>query len=222
MAEKWQPGNLAGNLYEMGMQAALDIRRGETPRAIELGRKIIESAAKGGWLRYQVEGHILLSLAYQKAGRPGEAYLEARQALELAEPEGYVRLFVDKGAPIQPVLEGVRREIEKQAHRPGTLLAYIDRLLAALSPGASKQPAPLQTQITGGLPEPEVELPTPLSKREQQVLRLLAGGLSNDDIAANLFLSTNTVKTHLKRIFEKLDVNSRLEAVNKARSAKII
>jgi LuxR family maltose regulon positive regulatory protein len=72
------------------------------------------------------------------------------------------------------------------------------------------------------LAEPAVDLPTPLSQRERQILRLLAGGLSNDDIAANLFLSTNTVKTHLKRIFEKMGVSNRLEAVNMARRAKII
>ena len=131
-----------------------------------------------------------------------------------------MRLFVDKGTPIQQSLESAQREVEKQEHRPRPLLAYIDRLLAALPPDADKLPVPIYAQSAGN--DPQLDLPTPLSERERQILRLLAGGLSNDDIAANLFLSTNTVKTHLKRIYEKMGVNSRLKAVNKARSANII
>jgi LuxR family maltose regulon positive regulatory protein len=161
-------------------------------------------------------------MAYQKGARAGEACQEIRQALELAEPEGYVRLFVDQGTLLQQLLENVRREVEKQTPQPEPLLAYIDRLLAAFSRGAGKQTAPLSNPGADALAEPGVDLPTPLSERERQILRLLAGGLSNDAIAANLFLSTNTVKTHLKRIFEKMGVNNRLEAVNKARRAKII
>ena len=220
MAEKWQPGNLSSNIYEMDTQAVIDILNGEAARAIELGKKILEIADGHNWLRFQIEGRMLLGLAYQKAGSPDQANRKIRQALELAEPEGYVRLFIEKGAPMQGLLEEVRNELEKQEHRPGPLLVYVDRLLAAFSPAAGKQVAPIDAR--GVENEPDVALPTPLSNRERQILRLLAGGLSNDDIAANLFLSTNTVKTHLKRIFEKMGVNSRLEAVNKARGAKII
>jgi LuxR family maltose regulon positive regulatory protein len=222
MAEKWRPESLAENIYEMRLQAFLEIHNGETAQAIELGQKILEIASKNNWLLFQIEGHVLLGLGNQKAGNPGEACQEVWQAIELAEPEGYVRLFLDYGPLMQQILKNVRDEGEKQGRRVEHLLEYIDRLLAEFSPGVSKQSAPGYSQGPGGSAEPEGDLPTPLSERERQILRLLAGGLSNDDIAANLFLSTNTVKTHLKRIFEKMGVNSRLEAVTKARGAKII
>jgi LuxR family transcriptional regulator, maltose regulon positive regulatory protein len=198
------------------LQASLDILHGETGRAIELSKQILEVAARSNWLRFQIEGHFLLGVANHKAGSLDEAYRETQLALELAEPEGFVRLFIDAGKYVQALLEEMRQEVEKQQGRSGPLLAYIDRLLAALG----VLPAPSHSLGSDG--EVTVDLPTPLSERERQILRLLAGGLSNDDIAANLFLSTNTVKTHLKRIFEKMGVNSRLEAVNKARGAKII
>jgi LuxR family transcriptional regulator, maltose regulon positive regulatory protein len=222
MAEKWQPGNLSGNIYEMNLQALIDIQHGETAPAIELAKKILETAAKTNWLRFQVEGHALLGMVYQKVGNPGEARQEIWQALELAEPEGFVRLFLEKGLFMQQLLENVRDEPEKTGRRSGALPGYIDRLLAAFSPGEPERSAPVVSQGANTLTEPEDDLPTPLSVRERQILRLLAGSLSNDDIASRLFLSTNTVKTHLKRIFEKMGVNSRLEAVEKARRAKII
>jgi len=222
MAEKWQWGDSSDDPYALRVQAAVDIQHGETIRPIETCKKILAIADQVHWLHFQIEGHTLLGMAYQKGARAGEACQEIRQALELAEPEGYVRLFVDQGTLLQQLLENVRREVEKQTPQPEPLLAYIDRLLAAFSRGAGKQTAPLSNPGADALAEPGVDLPTPLSERERQILRLLAGGLSNDAIAANLFLSTNTVKTHLKRIFEKMGVNNRLEAVNKARRAKII
>jgi LuxR family maltose regulon positive regulatory protein len=223
LADKWQPGNLSGNIYELNLQTLLDIQHGETARAIELAKKILEIAGKTNWLRFQIEGHALLGMIYQKAGNHGgEGRQEICQAMELAEPEGYVRLFLEKGALMHQLLEDVRGDLEKQEPRSGSLLGYVGRLLAAFSPGLNKQSAAVYSQGTGGSAEPEADLPAPLSERERQILRLLAGGLSNDDIAANLFLSTNTVKTHLKRIFEKMGVNSRLEAVTRARGAKII
>jgi LuxR family maltose regulon positive regulatory protein len=223
MATQRQPEYDSTNIYEMDSQSVLDILHGQPARAIELGHQILETAARHDWLRFQIEGHMLSGLAYHLSDNPAQASLEILQALELAEPEGYVRLFVDKGAPMQALLEEVRREVDQPARRSGPLPGYIDRLLAVFSTGEHPQSAPAGAQPSaGGLAEPESDLPTPLSERERQILRLLAGGLSNDDIAANLFLSTNTVKTHLKRIFEKMGVSSRMEAVTKARGAKII
>ncbi len=124
---------------------------GEPANSIDLANKILEIAAHHNWLRFQIEGRLLLGLAYHLSGNPTRARQETLQALELAEPEGYVRLFVDKGAPMQALLEEVRREVEKQAHDPAPMLAYIDRLLEVFSPASSKQPAPVNSQTSRNL-----------------------------------------------------------------------
>jgi LuxR family maltose regulon positive regulatory protein len=118
--------------------------------------------------------------------------------LALAAPGKHVRTFVDEGAPLEPLLLAAR-----DAHP-----AYLDRLRAAL---AAEQPA------QGG-----EALNEPLSERELAVLRLVAEGLSNAAISRRLFLALSTVKGHNQRIFEKLHVQRRTEAVARARELGLL
>ena len=121
--------------------------------------------------------------------------------MTLAEPEGYVRVFVDKGRPMAWLLS------EAAAH--GTMRDYTARLLAAFEAEEHKR------EDTSPLP-PTQTLAEPLSQREFEVLRLIAEGLSNREIGERLFLAVITVKGHNRNIFRKLQVRRRTEAVARA------
>ncbi|MBN1284585.1 MAG: hypothetical protein JXB47_04230 [Anaerolineae bacterium] len=120
-------------------------------------------------------------------------------ALRQAEPEQYIRTFVDVGQPMARLLY--------EAAAQGIMREYAGRLLAAF-PAAE----PLHAQT----------LVEPLSEREIEVLRLVAGGLSNREIARRLVLSLNTVKSHNQNIYGKLGVGSRTQAIAKAKALGIL
>jgi LuxR family maltose regulon positive regulatory protein len=137
------------------------------------------------------------------------------RALTLGEPEGYVRSFVDEGEPMQSLLlTTVDRLSAIGPRQPAVSATYVHGLLAAFV----VPPLPAERSISEpGTPivQPDT-LVEPLSKRELQVLRLLATSLSAPEIAQELYVSRNTVRTHVKHIYEKLDVHSREEAVERA------
>lgn len=124
--------------------------------------------------------------------------------LELAEPEGYVRIFVDEGQPMAELLY--------QAATRGIFPEYCGRLLASFPESKAVKN---DTQAKAG------ELIEPLSEREVEVLQLISEGLSNSETAQRLYLSLNTVKGHTRNIYAKLNVNSRTQAVAKARALGI-
>ncbi len=128
-----------------------------------------------------------------------EAFGFLAEALALAAPEGYVRAFVDLGHPMAALL--------REAAARGVAVDFIGRLLAAFRATEHRD--------NGARPNNQ-PLVDPLSERELEVLHLLAAGHSNDEIGRSLYVSTNTVKAHLKSIYGKLDVNSRHEAIGKA------
>ena len=125
------------------------------------------------------------------------------RALALAQPEGYVRMFVDEGAPMARLLY--------EAASRGITPEYAGRLLAAFPDVDAVQPKPSPTEMV-----------EPLSARELEVLGLIAEGHSNQEIAAKLYLSLNTVKVHSSNIYGKLGVNSRTQAVAKAKTLDIL
>jgi LuxR family maltose regulon positive regulatory protein len=129
--------------------------------------------------------------------------------LKQAEPEGYVRLFVDAGLPVARLLY--------QAIEHNIAPDYARRLLAAF-PRTNWSPQPERAQIA----RRREDLIEPLSERELEVLRLIDQGLSNSEIAAKLMLSTGTVKVHTHNIFGKFGVSSRTQAVNKARALGLL
>jgi LuxR family transcriptional regulator, maltose regulon positive regulatory protein len=160
--------------------------------ATGLLQRLLEAAEVGGRTGSVIEISVLQALA---AGGVSDALVTLERALSLAEPQGYIRIFVDEGAPMAALLRAAAKE--------GIARNYVRRLLAALTKTDSDSPT------DQGLIEP-------LSERELEVLRLLATDLSGPGIARTLVVSLNTVRTHTKNIYTKLDVNDRRAAVRRA------
>jgi LuxR family transcriptional regulator, maltose regulon positive regulatory protein len=169
---------------------------------------------------------LLQAQALQLAGQSTAALQTLAQVLALAEPEGYVRLFVDEGEPVRLLLlafDGwrARQPADEQQQR---LALYIGKLVGAFGSTAvaPDRPAP-QAQHSSQDPTAPFQIPAePLTAREVEVLRLLAAGLSNAAIADRLVVSVGTVKSHLKHIYGKLGVQSRTQAVAQARHTNLL
>jgi LuxR family maltose regulon positive regulatory protein len=150
----------------------------------------------------------LQALAFQAQCDIDQAMSVLGRALSLAEPEGYVRTFVDEGEPMARLLY--------KALTCGIAADYARRLLAAFPVVEPEQADLSEAQASSsGLVEP-------LSERELEVLEFLTQGLTNPEIASRLFLSLNTVKAHTRNIYGKLDVHSRTQAVVRARALGVL
>jgi LuxR family maltose regulon positive regulatory protein len=132
------------------------------------------------------------------------------RALDLAEPEGFVRILVDEGPALAPLLrETLRNSSARQLSR--SRRAYVVKLLAAL---AAEEPASSDTAPPG--------LVEPLTEREREVLQLIAAGRSNREIAGELFVAEGTIKAHVHNIYGKLMVRSRTEAIAYAQQLHLL
>lgn len=161
---------------------------------------------------------VLETLAYRRRGSDNLARRSLRRALQLAAPEGFVRLFLDEGEALLPMLQDEHAGLAKEAAGGdavlGTLHGFVARLLTRaghLGEGESAAPAG-----TGFQPL------EPLTDREKEILIYLANGVSNKEMARRIFVSENTVKFHLKNIYSKLAVSSRLQAINAARQMALL
>jgi LuxR family transcriptional regulator, maltose regulon positive regulatory protein len=168
-------------------------------------QRLLGLAKDSGRISRIIEILILQSLAFQEKGDTEQALTILGRALELAEPCGFVRLFVDEGPSMAHLL--YKAADNKNASE------YIQRLLAAFP--ASE---PIQTKDAGST----LKFVEHLSDREIEVLRLIAAGLSRQEIASQLVLSVNTVKTHARNIYSKLGVSSQMQAVTKARALGVL
>jgi LuxR family maltose regulon positive regulatory protein len=131
-----------------------------------------------------------------------------QQSLTLAEPGGFIRIFVDEGQSMAHLL--------KETFNRGIAANYVQRLLTAFPIHEIGQPIPLQRQAL------KPKLVEPLSQRELEVLRLIAQGFSNREIGKQLFLALNTVKGHNQKIYSKLQVKSRTEAIARAHELDLL
>ena len=164
--------------------------------ATRLLERLLGAAEEGARTGSVIEILVLQALAHQARGDIPAALAALQRALTLAEPEGYVRIFVDECPPMAPLL--------RTAAKQGITPSYVRRLLAAVSMTEDSTP------VSQGLIEP-------LSARELDVLRLLGTDLGGPEIARELVVSLNTVRTHTKNIYAKLGVNNRRAAVRRAR-----
>jgi LuxR family maltose regulon positive regulatory protein len=162
--------------------------------------RLLQAAERGGRNGSIVELSILLSLASRQSGID-EALRHLVRALSLAAPEGYVRVFINEGQPMEALL--------KIAAKRHLGVDYANRLLAAFGPPQPK-------------PSMHPDLIEALSERELDVLRLLGSDLGGPEIARELAISDNTMRTHTKNIYEKLGVNSRRAAVSRAEDLKLL
>lgn len=163
----------------------------------------LKLAQKQNRLRSQIEILSLQAFTHQTVGENAQAASALEQALQLAEPEGYLRFFIDTDKPITELLSKIK---------VGYLQNYTKRILAKLVPQNDIQPSSFIIQ----------PLIDPLSERELEVLRLIAQGLSNQEITQKLVVALSTVKGHNLRIFAKLQAKSRTEAVARARELGLI
>jgi LuxR family maltose regulon positive regulatory protein len=161
-----------------------------------------------------IEMKVLQALAHHLRGEEQEALTVLAQALHLAEPEGYIRIFVDEGPPMAALLSQLWAQERKQGPT-----VYLDTVLAAFLPdNMALEPQPK----TAGQRATAQPLLDPLSERELEVLQLIARGDSNPEIAKELVLSVDTVKRHVYNIFPKLGVKNRVKAVAQARTLGLL
>ena len=181
--------------------ARFRIAQGRVDEAVRLLARLLNMTEAAGAMGRVIEILVLQALALQALGKVDQALTALERALSLAEPEGYVRTFIDEGAPMGELL--------RQAAARGIKLDYVSALLIALES---------ETKTKDVHPS----LIEPLSERELEVLRLLATGLSNKEIAQTLVIAVGTVKQHLKSIYGKLQVHNRTEAASRARDLGLL
>ncbi len=170
--------------------------------ALALLARLLQAAEAGGRWGSVIELLMLQALALHTHDADA-AMLALQRALTLAEPEGYFSIFVVEGQPMAQLL--------RAALARGVFPDHVGKLLAAFP--ASRDPHAAR---------PSPTLAEPLSERELELLRLIAQGLSNQEICARLFLALDTVKGHNRRIFAKLQVQRRTEAVARARELGLL
>jgi LuxR family maltose regulon positive regulatory protein len=192
--------------------------------AMGLLERLLKAAEGGGKTGSVIEILVLQALAYHAQGNLPAALLPLQHALMLAEPEGYVRIFLDEGSSmLQLMRETVAREIMPRQGLP----TYTSKLLAAFE--AEKRKSEDKSPLLPAQPLIELEvrpakdmLVEPLSQRELKILQLIALGLSNREIGERLFLALDTVKGYNRIIFDKLQVHSRTEAIARARELGLL
>ena len=181
---------------------------GSVHEAMGLLERLLHAAEEGSRMGSVIEILALLALAHAAQGDIPLALVSLERALTLAEPEGYVRIFVDEG-------EAMRLLIEKQSrNRDHPLSGYADKLLAAFTqPVAAPKSAIIHRKS---------DMIEPLSERELEVLKLLRSELSGPEIAQQLIVSLNTLRTHTNNIFKKLGVNNRRAAIRRAEELDLL
>ena len=204
-------------------QARVHLAQGDPSAALAVLEPLREQMEAKGWADERLKVKVLPAVAYHAHGERDKAVQILGDALALAQPGGFIRIFVDEGEPMRLLIFDFRHVlseaeglwIEKQARgQDHELMGYVDKLLAAFA-GPAIAP---QSKVS----DQKSTMAVPLSERELEILRLIARGLSNQAISERLFLALSTVKGHNRNIFDKLQVQSRTEAVARAREMGLL
>jgi LuxR family maltose regulon positive regulatory protein len=189
-------------------QARVHLAQGDTSAALARLLPLRQQAEARGWEDERLKVMVLQAVALQAHGEKDQAVQLLFDALAIASPGGFIRLFVDEGIPMAHLLS--------EAEAIGLMPDYTGKLLAVCEAEEQKR------EDTSSLPPPAQPLIEPLSRRELEVLHLIAQGLSNHEICERLFLALDTVKGHNRNIFDKLQVQRRTEAVARARELGLL
>lgn len=187
-------------------QARVCLAQGDPAQALTVLEPFRQRMETQEWHDERLKALVLQAMAHDALGDSNTALQTIGDALTLAAPGGFIRTFVDEGLPM--------RQLLSVAAAHGIMLGYVEQLLAVL-----------ETELqTGGdrFPLAAQSLFEPLSQRELEILHLIADGLSNREIGERLFLALDTVKGHNRRIFGKLDVQRRTEAIARARELGLL
>jgi len=196
------------HLHELPIsQARVYLAQGDTSAALAVLGSWRQKMEARGWEDERLKVMVLQAVALEAHGEQDQAVHLLCDALALAEPGGFIRLFVDEGRPMAHLLS--------EAAAYGRMPDYIGKLLAVCEAEEQKS-----EDTSSRLPaQPMIE---PLSARELEVLHLMAQGLSNQEMSERLFLALDTVKGHNRKIFGKLQVQRRTEAVARARELGLL
>jgi LuxR family transcriptional regulator, maltose regulon positive regulatory protein len=191
--------------------------------ATQLLTALLVAAETNGWMSHVIEIWLLAALVAHAQRARVAAQDALTHALALAEPEGYVRIFVDEGEPVRLMLLDLKLWLAPQ--RPDEaqrLLSYVNTLLGAMDTPQITQEKTTQEKASSHEHLLIQNLVEPLTERELEILRLVNSGLSNNEIAALLIVTVGTVKKHLNNIFGKLGVGSRTQALVSARTLDLL
>jgi len=191
-------------------QARVHLDQGDTSAALAALEPLRRQVEAKNWQDERLKVMVLQAVALHAHGEKDKAVQLLGEALALAEPGGFIRIFVDEGEPMAQLL------LEAASH--GVMPDYIGKLLAVFE--AEKRKSEDKPDLPPVSPaQPLIE---PLSQRELKILQLIAQGLSNREIGERLFLALDTVKGHNRKIFDKLQVQRRTEAVARARELGLL
>jgi LuxR family maltose regulon positive regulatory protein len=188
-------------------RARVHLAQGDPSAALAVLEPFRQQMEAKGWEDERLKVMVVQAVSHHANGKMDMAVQTLGEALALAEPGGFIRIFVDEGMPMAQLLS------EAVAHR--VMPDYIGKLLAAFE--AEKQKTEDKSPLLPARP-----LIEPLSQRELEVLQLIAQGLSNNEIGKQLYLALDTVKGHNRKIFDKLGVQRRTEAVARARELGLL
>ena len=189
-------------------QARVHLAQGDPTAALAVLEPYRRRVEERAWADEQLKTMILQAVAFDALGERAKAVEVLDAALALAEPGGFIRIFVDEGAPMARLLY--------EACSRGVHAGYVRQVLAAYPVDGTDEDAPPTTPAAG------TRLAEPLSARELEVLPLIADGLTNQEIAVRLYLSLHTVKAHARNIYAKLGVSSRTQAVARGRALGLL
>jgi LuxR family maltose regulon positive regulatory protein len=183
------------------------LAEGAHEAALKLARRLLAKAETAGAIGQAIGALVLQALIHEALGERDPALHALGRALQLGEGEGFVSFFVSPGVELRALLS--------QVARTGAAKGYARCLLATLDDRVEQDENGRDWVADAGHTRASL-LVDPLTERELEVLRYLNSHLSSVDIANKLYVSTNTVRTHIQHIYQKLNVHSRVDAVARA------
>jgi LuxR family maltose regulon positive regulatory protein len=205
--------NNLGELNEIGgiTLARVLLAQGKFSESLDLLNKLLSNAQTVQRMGHVIEIRILQALTWQERNDSEQALTFLGEALNMAEPFGFIQIFINEGSAMETLLKKLLADQQTKTKAAIVSNAYIHKLLSAF-----------HTKTQAEFRSPSDDLVEGLTPRELEILQLLALGLSNREISERLFLAINTVKGYNRGIFGKLGVQNRTEAANKARELNLL